>query len=173
MKKIAENFGSYLGLSPYEMSKLILLADFHDIGKVALKDEILLKEETLLEKEMEEIKKHSEIGYNIARNSSTELQSVAYEILSHHEWYNGSGYPQRLAGMEIPTLARIIAIIDAYEAMTNKRPYRKIPLSKKEAICEIKKCSRTQFDPDLAKKFIEFIKSGFSRVSGKVKTPLS
>jgi HD-GYP domain-containing protein (c-di-GMP phosphodiesterase class II) len=102
------------------------------------------------------MKKHPEIGYRIAQASS-ELTPIAEGILHHHEWWNGSGYPQGLKKDEIPLISRIIAIVDAYDVMTHTRPYKEAK-TKTKAIEEIKKCSGKQFDPYLVDKFLEIIK---------------
>ena len=113
----------------------------------------MTKKEPLTEKEWEIIKKHPETGFRITR-STEEFAYIAEEIYSHHERWDGMGYPRRLKGEQIPFLARVTAIVDAFEVMTNGRPYKK-RLSRSEAVAEIKKCSGTQFDPVLAKLFLE------------------
>ena len=110
----------------------------------------------LTEEEWEIIKELPLIGYRIAE-SSQKLKTIAEPILAHHEWYNGSGYPRGIKGEEIPVLSRISSLVNAYEAMTSNRPYRK-KMTKKQAIEEIKRCSGTQFDPGIAKIFIEVLK---------------
>jgi HD-GYP domain-containing protein (c-di-GMP phosphodiesterase class II) len=99
------------------------------------------------------MKKHPEIGYRIAM-SSPDLMSIAEYILCHHERWDGKGYPQGLKGEEIPLLSRILAVADAYDAMTQDRPYRKA-MSKEEAAAEIKKNAGSQFDPEIVRVFIE------------------
>lgn len=155
IKKMALQLGKSIKLSPNDIDELSLLATIHDIGKVAILDIILNKKENLSKKEWETIKRHPEIGYRIAI-SSNQLSSIAEYILTVHEWWNGKGYPQGLKGEKIPVLSRIIAIVDAYEVMITGRPYKKA-ISKKKAIAELEKCSGTQFDPDLVKKFIEIL----------------
>ena len=98
------------------------------------------------------MRRHSEIGYRIAQ-SSPDLVPIADWILKHHEWWNGKGYPLGLKEEEIPLECRILAIADAYDAMTSDRPYRKA-LSHEDAVAELLKCSSTQFDPGLVGKFI-------------------
>ena len=139
-----------------EMDEVSLLASIYDIGKVAILDIILNKKENLSKREWETIKRHPEIGYRIAL-ASHQLSSIAQYILTAHEWWNGTGYPQGLKGEDIPILSRIIAIVDAYEAMITGRPHKKA-ISKKAAIKELNKCSGTQFDPELVEKFITILK---------------
>ena len=156
MTKLAFDFGEKIGLSESDQNRLSLLATLHDIGKININEEILNKEEKLTDEEWELIKKHTEQGYKIA-SSSEEFAAVADEIFAHHEKWDGSGYPRQLKGKEIPFLARIIALIDSYDVMTNERPYSKA-VSREEALAEIKRCAGGQFDPELAEKFIELLK---------------
>ncbi|MCL4378592.1 MAG: diguanylate cyclase [Actinobacteria bacterium] len=155
MKSLAVKLGNALKLTEEENDELTLLAALHDIGKISIADDIILKPEKLDKGEWEIIKKHPEIGFRIAE-TSTELASISRGILYHHEWWNGKGYPKGLSGEKIPLISRIISIIDAYDAMTNDRLYRKA-LSKEEAIKELKRCSGSQFDPELVKNFIKVI----------------
>ncbi len=155
--KCAAKFGEVLQLEKIELNKLVLLSAICDIGKIAVSEEIILKKGWLSEEEWEEIKKHPEIGFRIAI-SSPELSSVADAILYHHEFWNGQGYPHKIKEAEIPLLSRIIHIVDAYQAMTNERPYRKA-MSQEEAIEELKKRKGSQFDPNLIEKFVDMIVS--------------
>jgi len=157
MTRLATTFGKRLGLSNYELNRLALLSTLHDIGKTTIPEEILKKPGKLTKKEWEIIKKHPESGYRIA-NSSQEFSLVSEAIYAHHEQWSGKGYPRQIAGEEIPYLARIIAIIDAYDVMTNERSYKKA-ISKNQALVEIRNCSGSQFDPILATKFIEMMKN--------------
>lgn len=130
-----------------------LLAKFHDIGKIGIPDHILLKPGPLTEEERKEMRRHCEIGYRIAQ-SSGDLLPIADWILKHQEWYNGGGYPLGLSGADIPLECRILAVCDAYDAMTSDRPYRKA-ISHEAAISELKRCAGAQFDPQLVETFIE------------------
>ena len=154
MTNLDHKLGERLKLSNSELNKLYLLATLHDIGKTTISEKILTKPGSLTDEEWEIIKEHPKRGYKIA-SASEEFVLVAEEILSHHEHWDGSGYPRGLAGKNIPYLARIISIIDAYDVMTNDRPYSKA-ISKEKALEEIKNCAGTQFDPELAEEFIEF-----------------
>ena len=142
-----------VGLPENRMTDLRLLAQFHDIGKVGIPDRILLKPGVLSEDEMAEMRRHSEIGHRIAQ-SSPDLLPVADWVLKHQEWWNGRGYPLGIAGEEIPVECRILAIADAYDAMTSDRPYRKA-LPHAEAIAELRRCAGTQFDPALVDLFVQ------------------
>lgn len=152
LKKMARKLGKTLNLSEYELRDLELLAELHDLGKVAISKSIIKKEQALTSAEWDEIKKHPEIGYKIA-SSSPELGNIAEGILSHHEWWDGSGYPRGLEGTEIPIIARIISIVDAYDIMIRGKPY-KGSISKKEAKQKIQEKAGSQFDPELVDKFI-------------------
>jgi diguanylate cyclase (GGDEF)-like protein/PAS domain S-box-containing protein len=155
MANLATELGKSLNLSGTELNRLSLLATLHDIGKTTIPEEILTKPHRLNNEEWEIIKKHPEQGYNIA-SASPEFALVAEEILCHHERWDGTGYPQKLSGKEIPYLARMIAIIDAYDVMTMGRPYNRL-LTKEEALEEIEECSGSQFDPYLAEEFIKLM----------------
>jgi len=157
MKVLAKKLGTELNLDAEIIDELTLLATLHDIGKISIADNIILKPQGLTRKEWEAVKKHPIIGYRIAE-SSGELAPIARGILHHHEWWNGNGYPEGKKGKHIPLISRIISIVDAYDAMTNDRPYRKA-FSKEEAIAELNKFSGSQFDPDLVKKFIPIVEN--------------
>ena len=152
---LALQLGKSLNLPDNTLAELSLLSTLHDIGKVAIPEEILLKQGKLSKSEWRLIKKHPEIGSNIAR-SSPHLAHIANAILSHHERWDGSGYPQGLKGDEIPITSRILALVDAYDAMISGRPY-KSKMNKEEVIEEIKRCSGNQFDPDMVEKFLSII----------------
>jgi diguanylate cyclase (GGDEF)-like protein len=134
------------------IADLKLLARFHDIGKVGIPDHILLKPGPLTNDEKKIMHRHCEVGYRIAQ-SAVDLMPTAEWILKHHEWYDGSGYPLGLAGEAIPIECRILAVADAYDAMTSNRPYRKA-VSHEAAISELKRCAGTQFDPRIVETFI-------------------
>ncbi|MCG3205578.1 MAG: hypothetical protein KCHDKBKB_02300 [Elusimicrobia bacterium] len=124
----------------------------HDVGKIAIDDSVLKKPGKLTPEEFEAIKKHPEIGYKILA-PVTMLAPVAPMVLYHQEWFNGKGYPEGLSGEEIPLGARIVAILDAWGAMTSVRPWRP-PLSNEDALNEIRKGSGTQFDPRVVEAFV-------------------
>jgi len=152
---LAIKLGKSIKLPANQLDEISLLASLHDIGKVAIPETILLKEGKLTEKEWPVIKRHPEIGFNIA-NASPQIAHIAKSILSCHENWDGSGYPLKIKGASIPIISRIILITDAYDVMTSGRTYKKA-VTKKEAIKELERCSGTQFDPVLVEKFIEII----------------
>ena len=149
--EMGQRLGEEIGLTDTEQDELDLLSLLHDIGKIAIRDDILGKPEMLSEDEWNEMKKHSEIGYRIAQTTQ-ELFHIAEYILSHHECWDGTGYPRGLKGLEIPKLSRIIAVIDSYDVMTNARVYKE-PIKSINALEEIKRCAGTQFDPDIVNAF--------------------
>jgi HD-GYP domain-containing protein (c-di-GMP phosphodiesterase class II) len=153
LKELALRMASSLGLSPTEVSNLSLLASWHDIGMVALPEEILRKTGPLTTEEGDRIQKHPEIGYRLAE-SSPELVSIAEPILYHHENWDGSGYPLGLKGEKIPLNSRILAIADAFDVMTHGRPYDKT-LGSEGALEGLVEKAGSQFDPRLVEVFIE------------------
>ena len=155
MQELCGKLAETIGMSKNEIEDMRLFAQFHDIGKVGIPDRILFKPGKLTEEEKDEMKRHAEIGYRIAQ-SSPDLTHISDWILKHHEWWGGNGYPFQLRGEEIPLQSRILAIIDAFDAMTNNRPYRKA-LSKEVALAEIVRSKGTQFDPALVDKFVTLI----------------
>ena len=152
---LSKQVGIILGLSDRELDELELASALHDIGKMSVDQRILLKPGDLTTDEWEQIKKHPEAGCRIAM-SCMELNHIAEYILSHHERWDGKGYPQGLVGEDIPLLSRIIAVVDAYDAMTQDRPYRKT-LSAEEAMAEVMRNAGTQFDPQVARVLIQVI----------------
>ena len=155
MEDYAVLIGKKLNLSSIKLEELKLLMNLHNIGKLALADEIMTKKGRLTTEEWKIIKEIPEIGYRIAE-SSTKLKPIAESILTHHEWYNGQGYPRGIRGEEIPVLSRISFLINSYDAMTSDRPYRK-KMTEEEAKKEIKKFSGIQFDPKIVDAFFELL----------------
>lgn len=145
--------GQALGFKQDDLKELELAGLYHDIGKISVPDAILDKPGRLTEEEYNKIKLHTEVGYQILK-AADEYSNLAEYALSHHERWDGKGYPRGLKEKEIPLFSRIIAVADSYEAMTADRVYRK-KLTNEQAIDEIKKCAGTQFDPKIAKVFVE------------------
>jgi len=137
LEEKCKEIGHKLNLSPKKFSRLMLLAKVHDLGKVGIPDHILYKKGSLNEDEWKIMRKHTEKGHRIA-SASSDLQGIADLILKHHERWDGKGYPLGLKGFEIPIECRILAVVDAFDAMTSERPYKK-PKSEKRALEELKK----------------------------------
>jgi len=157
MQQYALTIGKKLKLSSIKLDELKLLMDLHNIGKLALADEIMSKPGRLSNEEWKIVQKLPEIGYRIAESSMV-LKPIAEAILSHYEWYNGEGYPRGVKGEEIPILSRISFLVNSYEAMTTDRPYRN-KLTRKEVVKEIKRCCGTQFDPNIVRIFLEILEN--------------
>lgn len=145
-------FAKVLGFSETDTQEMKTVGLLHDIGKIAIDEYLLNKAGKLTDEEMKEVQKHAEIGYRIL-SSVNDMSEMAEYVLSHHERWDGKGYPKGISKEEIPVQARIIAIADAYDAMTSERSYRKA-MPKEKAIYEIKKNSGTQFDPSLTEIFL-------------------
>jgi diguanylate cyclase (GGDEF)-like protein/PAS domain S-box-containing protein len=155
IKKLAVKLGKKLNLPESQIGELSLLASLHDIGKVAIPESILTKEGNLNKKEWELVRKHPEIGANIA-SSSPLIAHIAGAIIAAHEYWDGSGYPKGLKGEDIPVISRLIHIVDAFDVMRSGRPYKK-SLSKASAIKELRSRAGTQFDPLLTEEFISMM----------------
>lgn len=155
MAQTAQLIGAELSLSETDIVSLELMATLHDIGKIGISNSVLSKPGKLDELEWAEIRRHPEIGYRIAL-TIPELQGIAGYILCHHERWDGTGYPQGISGEEIPYISRIVSVIDAFDAMTEDRSYRKgMPVE--EAAAEIIRHAGTQFDPNISRVFVERI----------------
>lgn len=152
MSDLARRLGQALRVSLLDLDILELAASLHDVGKISIDLSILQKKEPLTKQDWDSLKKHPEVGWRITQ-SIPELNPISEIVLHHHERWDGTGYPRGLAGVEIPLLARIIAIVDAYDAMIEERPYRNA-LSKEEAAHEILRMAGTQFDKDIADIFV-------------------
>ena len=153
LKAVAVRLGEVCGLNEAEKSALATLALVHDVGKIGVPDSVLLKPGPLSPEEKKLMAEHVDIGYRIAE-ASPELAFVARYIRHHHERWDGQGYPSGLKETETPLLCRILAVADAYDAMTNPRPYRTLAMSQEDAIAELRRWAGRQFDPELVEKFI-------------------
>jgi diguanylate cyclase (GGDEF)-like protein/PAS domain S-box-containing protein len=155
MKELIVSLANAAGLPKQRLADLRLFAQYHDLGKVGISDEILFKPCPLTTEEFTIMKQHSEIGYRIAQ-ATLDLEPISEWILKHHERWDGTGYPLGIEGDEIPVECRILSIVDSYDAMTNDRPQRKA-MSHEAAIAELRKCAGTQFDPRLVELFIQLL----------------
>lgn len=154
--------GKKLGLSDKDLRTLQIGGLFHDIGKIGVPDSILQKDGKLTDDEYSQIKQHPNIGVHILSNASI-FNDILPIVEHHHEKYDGTGYPSRLKGDEIPYLARIAAIADSFDAMSSRRAYRdSLPLEK--IISEFMRCRGSQFDPELDDLFIDILENHFEEI---------
>jgi HD-GYP domain-containing protein (c-di-GMP phosphodiesterase class II) len=155
-----------LGVAEDSLPDLEMGALLHDIGKVGIPDSILGKPDRLTDEEFEIVKRHPEFGWTVIRNIPG-LERTSLNILHHHENFDGTGYPAGLKGSEIPIGARIVAVIDAFDAMISSRPYRAgLPLE--EAIRRLQAASGTQFDPTVVRTFVRIAQDEMSAVLAAV-----
>jgi putative two-component system response regulator len=160
MAHYSKHIASQLGLPKDQVDTLLEAAPMHDVGKVGTPDLILLKPSKLSDAEYSIMKQHASIGYEILNTSSSALLKVAAEIaLTHHEKFDGSGYPRQLKGDEIPIFGRIVAVADVFDALTSERPYKK-PWSIEQASQFLKDNAGTHFDPACVDAFF----TGFEEV---------
>lgn len=154
--------GKKLNLTNEDIEKLKIGGLFHDIGKIGIPDSILLKESKLTDEEYIKIKEHPVIGYNILENADM-FKNILDIIKYHHERFDGNGYPERLAGTNIPYLARITSIVDSFDAMTSKRSYRdSLPMDVVKS--EILENFGSQFDPEIGIAFLDILDNDFNSI---------
>jgi HD-GYP domain-containing protein (c-di-GMP phosphodiesterase class II) len=153
VRSISVDIGRQMRVSAGELEALEWGGLLHDVGKIGVPDSILLKQGKLTREERITMNAHPVLGAQII-GPVDRLAPELPVIRHHHEWYNGSGYPDRLMGDEIPKLARILHVADAFEAMTADRPYRKA-LSVEQALAELRKFAGVQFDPEIVDAFVK------------------
>src|SRR4029077_20311748 len=153
VKETRVDIGRVMQVSATELEALEWGGLLHDVGKIGVPDNVLLKQEKLTKDERMIMNAHPVLGAEIIA-PVTKLAPELPIIRHHHEWYNGSGYPDRLVGDEIPKLARILHVADAFEAMTAARPYRMKPLTAEQALGELCKFAGIQFDPVVVDAFV-------------------
>lgn len=157
VSQYSKQIGEKMNLTKTMIKLLELVAKLHNIGKVGIDQKILSKEDELTSDEFEELKRHPLIGFQLL-SSVPEYSEIAYDVLCHHERFDGTGYPNNLKGFEIPFRARIISVADAYATMTTKKLYGSPIHSKKEAIKKLTELSGTYFDPEIVEIFIDILK---------------
>ena len=161
---IATNIAREMGLPQEAIDRVRLAGLVHDIGKIGVRELILNKPSRLTEEELQHTQRHPEIGEHILIPIAGDKELLRL-VRGHHEHYDGTGYPDGLKGSQIPLGARILAVADAYEAMTSERPYRET-LCEREALAELERCRGTQFDPEVVDAFFHSNVPGFLN-SGK------
>ncbi|HYL40049.1 MAG TPA: HD domain-containing phosphohydrolase, partial [Candidatus Binatus sp.] len=159
---IAADLAVGMGLPDGDVQRIRTASLLHDLGKLAVPDEILSKPAPLTAREWRSIVEHPKIGQVVLEQAGS-IRDAAAIVLHHHEWFDGRGYPHGLAGGEIPLGARIVAIADAYEAMISDRPYKRA-MSHADALAELRRQAGVQFDPDLVRIFEERFADGVDRV---------
>ena len=155
-----------MGFSKEQLVMVEVSALLHDLGKIGIDEAILYKPGVLTKEEKEEIDKHVLRGYHIL-SGFTDIPEILNGVKCHHEFWDGSGYPEGLEDGQIPLIGRILAVADAYDAMTSKRPYRKV-FTKEQAIAELKRLSGIQFDKEVVKIVLRSIKN-LSHYNGIIK----
>jgi HD-GYP domain-containing protein (c-di-GMP phosphodiesterase class II) len=156
--RTAHAVGLRLGCSKGSLTLLDLGGALHDVGKLVVSETILGKPGPLTVQELAEVRAHPEAGARLVALDRTLLPALPC-VLYHHERWDGGGYPTGRAGMKIPVEARILAVVDCYDAMTSDRPYR-AALPPEDAVAEVDRCAGTQFDPDVASAFVAAWESG-------------
>jgi response regulator RpfG family c-di-GMP phosphodiesterase len=153
--KTAAALAGLLGLTAREVDCLLQAAPLHDIGKLAVSDTILLKPGSLTPQQWEQMRAHTTAGSEILAGSNSDVLSLAAEIaLSHHEHWDGNGYPARLKGEQIPLSGRIVALADVFDSLCHKRPYKQA-WTVEHAVAEIQRLSGKQFDPAIVDAFAQ------------------
>ena len=155
MSQYAELIALSYGLSEKRADMILWASPMHDIGKIGIPDAVLLKPGKLTEEEWTLMKTHCEIGSHLLSGSNSETLQLAEQIaLTHHERWDGTGYPEGLKGDAIPLEGRIVAVADVFDALTSERPY-KSAWSYNDAVAEIKKCAGSHFDPKVVDAFLD------------------
>lgn len=173
-RRVARNavvMGVALGLSNDDVRTLHWAATLHDLGKIAVPEYILLKSGRLSEEEYAEIRRHPMYGADLLASVSQAYRSIADVVRAHHERWDGLGYPLGLKREEIPRMARLIAVVDVFEALTSERPYRS-PMPEVQALQYIKNGAGTQFDPGLVNLFVELYQAGKIECASTLASPL-
>ena len=161
----ATAMGRALGLESHQLTELHWAGLLHDLGKISVPEQILLKPGRLTSDEYEAVKLHSDIGADMLESISSVMRPIAEGVRGHHERWDGAGYPRGLEGESIPLFGRILAVADVFEALTSQRPYRE-PLPPHEAVAYLQENAGTHFDPSLVRLFVHLYDEGKIFVSG-------
>ncbi|MBV8670488.1 MAG: HD domain-containing protein, partial [Candidatus Eremiobacteraeota bacterium] len=161
VNRLGKEFAEIIKLSQVDTQSLLLASVLHDIGKIAIPDQVLRKPGRLTRDEYDLIRRHPQIGAMLIEHVPG-FTDAATAVLNHHERFDGRGYPSKKAGTDIPLLARVVTLIDAFSAMVMDRPYHK-GMDEATALTELRKGSGTQFDPELVEKFAQMIQASHSK----------
>ena len=159
---LTQELAKAIGLPDHTISRMQITGLIHDVGKIGVPETVLCKPGKLTEEEFDSMRKHPEIGYRILKDIP-QLKDILPGVLYHHERWDGAGYPHGLSGQRIPMVARLIALVDSFDAMSSTRTYR-AAMTRSEVLAEISQCAGTQFDPDLAPVFVTLDFSGYDRL---------
>jgi HD-GYP domain-containing protein (c-di-GMP phosphodiesterase class II) len=168
---LASRLATAAGLDAEVAERYRIAGLVHDVGKIGIPEAVLSKVGKLTAEEFDTIKKHPEVGYEILRDIPL-MQDILPGVLHHHERYDGAGYPHRLAGENIPLIARILALADTFDAMSSTRSYRPA-MPREKVIAEIKRCAGAQFDPMLAGLFVKLNFDEFDRMLGRYQSAVT
>lgn len=169
--RMAYEVGLRLDCDESELALLTLGGALHDVGKLGVRDEVLNKPGPLTADELREVRAHPEIGARMVALDRA-LRAALPAVLYHHERWDGAGYPSGCSGSAIPLVARILGVVDSYDAMTSDRPYRRARPESRAAE-EVDRCAGTQFDPEVAEAFLDAWESGAFYVAGRVRATAS
>ena len=171
MAKYATEIAKKLGYSRDNIESIRVAALLHDIGKIGVADQLLSKPGLLSQKDWKELRRHPELGVAILQHVEA-IKNCLPSVLHHHERYDGSGYPAGLKGDNIPFDARILAVADAYDAMTSERPYRSSKMAPEQALTELVCCTNKQFDPTVVNAFVSLSEEPEIAVSRSERSPM-
>lgn len=172
-ERVARNaclLGHTLGLPTESLEQLYWAGILHDVGKISVPSEVIRKPGRLTEAEYELVKEHTRFGEELLRSISTSYETIAAGVGSHHERWDGSGYPRGLAGEQIPLFGRILAVVDVFEALTSDRPYRRA-LDPEDALGYLRENAGTQFDPELVERYARLYAEGAIWIEDKTDEP--
>ena len=169
--RMAYEVGLRLDCDESELALLTLGGALHDVGKLGVRDEVLNNPSPLTDDELREVRAHPEIGARMVALDRA-LRAALPAVLYHHERWDGAGYPSGCSGSAIPLVARILGVVDSYDAMTSDRPYRRARPESRAAE-EVDRCAGTQFDPEVAEAFLDAWESGAFYVAGRVRATAS
>ncbi len=162
---MAAALASALGMKPEEAERIRIAGLLHDVGKIGVPEAVLTKPGRLTEAEFEQMKRHPAIGHRILRDMPS-LEDILPGVLHHHERWDGGGYPNGLAGDDIPYIARLLGVADAFDAMSSTRSYR-AAMPRQKVLSEVLRCAGQQFDPEMARAFVQLDMTEYDRLASR------